>query len=152
MVSQEALIVLQRATKRTHPRKLTSISEITTWYLRKNIKIPLLFQCGLFINTQVSKNSIVFVDVTFYLRWYNVIRWSSHICKKSSFLSFYSFFVKFSEWHRGNGRVNLTKCDKVEWGEKCNRHSFWIVPGLIFYKFVIIFLKLTDDEKLKNTP
>ena len=47
--------------------------------------------------TCVSKNSIVSKDLVFYLLWYNMIRWSSHICKKSSFLSFYIFLVKFSE-------------------------------------------------------
>ena len=26
--------------------------------------------------------------------------------------------MKFSEEHRGSGRVKLTKCDKVEWDEK----------------------------------
>ena len=51
------------------------------------------------------------------------ISWSSHICKKSFSLSFYSFLVKFTEWHRGSGRVKLTKCDKVEWGEKCHYAS-----------------------------
>ena len=47
--------------------------------------------------TCVSKNSVVYQDVIFHLLWYNVIRWSSHIRKKSSFLSFYSFLVKFNE-------------------------------------------------------
>ena len=45
--------------------------------------------------TCVSKNSDVYQDVI-YLLWYKVIRWSSHICKISSFVSFYisspSFF------------------------------------------------------------
>ena len=75
----------------------TSASEITLQYLHKNIIIPLLCQCGFFIHTKLSKNSCVFKDVIFYLLWYNVIRWSSHIFKKSSFLSFYSFLVKFRE-------------------------------------------------------
>ena len=47
--------------------------------------------------TCVSKNWIVSQDVFFYLLWYNAIGWSSHIRKKSSFLSFSSFFVKFSK-------------------------------------------------------
>ena len=25
--------------------------------------------------------------------------------------------------HRGSGRVKLTKCEKVEWGEKCHYAS-----------------------------
>ena len=47
--------------------------------------------------TCVSKNSVVYQDVIFYLLLYNVIRWSSHIRKKSSFLSFYNFLVKFNK-------------------------------------------------------
>ena len=42
-----------------------------------------------------TKNWIVSQDVSFYLLWYNVISWSSHVRKKTSFLSFYSFLVKF---------------------------------------------------------
>ena len=38
----------------------TSISEITISYLHKNIVIPLLCQCELFIHTCVSKNSVMF--------------------------------------------------------------------------------------------
>ena len=37
--------------KSTSKEEPTSASEITILYLHKNIKIPLLFQCGLFINT-----------------------------------------------------------------------------------------------------
>ena len=82
--------------KSTSKKQSTSVSRITI-YLHKNIIIPLLFQCGLFIHTCVSKNSIVFKDLIFYFLWCNVIRWNSHIRKKSSFLSFCSFLVKFSE-------------------------------------------------------
>ena len=57
----------------------------TALSLHKNVIISLLCQCGLFINTCVSKNSIVLKDLIFYLLWYNVIRWRCHICKKSSF-------------------------------------------------------------------
>ena len=72
-----------------------SVSKITIKYLQKIIIILLRCQCGLFIHTCVSKNSIVSKDAIFYLLWYNVISWSSHICKKY-FFSFYSFLVKFS--------------------------------------------------------
>ena len=41
----------------------------------------------------------------FYLCWYNVICWSSHICKKSFSIPFYSFLMKFCEWHRESGTV-----------------------------------------------
>ena len=74
------------------------------------------------------------------IKWYKV-KWSSHICKKSSFFSFYSFLVKLSEWHRGSVRVKLTKCDKVEWSEKCHYASdirfewlhVWFVILLSYY-------------------
>ena len=45
--------------KSTSKKKLTSASEITMSIGHKNIIIPLLWQFGLFINTCVSKNSIV---------------------------------------------------------------------------------------------
>ena len=38
--------------------------------------------------TCVSKTSVVYQDVIFYLIWYTVIRWSCRIHKKFSFLSF----------------------------------------------------------------
>ena len=90
----------------------------------------------------MPKNSIVFKDTVFYLRWYNMMRWSRHICEKSSFLSFCSFLVKFSEWHKGSGRVNFTKYDQVEWGENCHYASdifFEWPPSLICYFIAILF-------------
>ena len=85
--------------KSTSKKEPTTITEITILYLHQNIIIPLLCQCGLFINTWVPKNSVVSKDAIFYLLWYNVIRWSSHIYKKSffPFYSFSSFLVKFNE-------------------------------------------------------
>ena len=80
-------------------------------------------------------------DAIFYPLWYNVICWSSHICKKSSFFSFYSFLVKFTEWH---GKW-WSKIDKVwqNWiGWKmplCKWHTFWMAPSLICYFIVVFF-------------
>ena len=51
-------------------KKSTSVSEITISYLLKNIIIPLLCQFGLFINTCVSKNSIVSKGLIFHLLWW----------------------------------------------------------------------------------
>ena len=65
----------------------TSISEITISYLHQNIIIPLLCQCGLFIHTCVSTNSVMSKDVIFYLFWYDLMRWSSHVCKKNLLFS-----------------------------------------------------------------
>ena len=47
--------------------------------------------------TYMSKNSIVSEDVIFYLFWYKVIRWSSHIPKKSSFLIIVSWWSLLNE-------------------------------------------------------
>ena len=112
--------------------------------MHKNIIIPpLLCQCGLFIQTCVSKNSIVSI------MWFstsfstdNVISWSSRICKRSSFLSFYSLLVKFSEYRQGSDRVKLTKCGKVEWSEKCDYTSDILeLPmfNLLFYCYIILY-------------
>ena len=51
-------------------KELTCVSEMTILYLHKNIIITLLCRSGLFINTCVSKNPVVFKDVIFYLLWY----------------------------------------------------------------------------------
>ena len=89
--------------------------------MHKKIVIPLLTQCGLFIHTCVSINSIVPKDLIFYFLWYNVIRWSSHFCKKSSFLSFYSFLV-WQSW-----KMPL-----------CKWYTFWMPPCLNSYFIVIL--------------
>ena len=70
--------------KNTFKKEPKSVSEITISHLQKNIII--LCQCVLFIYTRVPKISLVSKDVIFYLLWYNVIRWSSYICKKTYFL------------------------------------------------------------------
>ena len=99
----------------------------------------------------MSKNSIVFKDVIFYLRWYNVRRWSSHISKKSSFVSFHSFLGKFNEWHKGPARVKLAKYDNVEWGENCHYAStFWMTPSLICYFIVILFYIERKWRRMRN--
>ena len=83
--------------KNTYKKEPTRASELIRLYLHKNIIIPLLCQCGVFIHVCASKNSIVSKDVIFF--WYNVVRWSTHTSKKSSFLSSYILLVKFSELH-----------------------------------------------------
>ena len=84
----------------------------------------------------------------FYLRWYNVICWSSHICRKSFSLPFYSFLMKFCEWHRESGTVMQVTC-------------FLIGPmfNLLFYCHMIerkwflweIYEKKFLWEKYRNT-
>ena len=66
--------------KSTSNKEPTSISDIIVSYLYKNIIIPLLCQCWLFVHICASKNSLVFKDAIFYLLWYNVMRWSRNIC------------------------------------------------------------------------
>ena len=110
--------------------------------MHKNIVIPLLCcQCGLFIHTCVSKSLIVSKDLIFYLIWYNVILWGINICKKSYFLSFYSFLVNFSEKHNGSDRIKLRKWQSwMAWKMLlCKWHSFWMAPRLIFHFIVILF-------------
>ena len=58
--------------------------------MRKIIIILLLCQYGLFIYKFAFKNAIVSKDTICYLLWYNVIRCSSHIYKKPSFLALHS--------------------------------------------------------------
>ena len=81
----------------TSKKESTSVSEMTILIFAQNIIIPLLCQCGLFIYTCVSENSVVFKNVIFYILWLNVMCWSRNICEKSSFASFYSFLVTFRE-------------------------------------------------------
>ena len=60
--------------ERTSKKEPPTVSEITIWYIHKNIIIPLLYQCELFIHTCVSKNSVVSKDVistSADLIWYN---------------------------------------------------------------------------------
>ena len=49
--------------KSTFKKEPIIVSKITIKYLHKNIIIPLLYQCGLFIHTRVSKNSVASKDV-----------------------------------------------------------------------------------------
>ena len=88
--------------------------------MHKNITISLLCQYGLFTNTSV------------YTKWYAE---AAIYAKNLLFFSFYSFLVKFSEWHSGSVRVKLTKCEKVKMGWKmplCKRHTFWMTSCLIW--------------------
>ena len=102
--------------------------------------------------TCVSKNSVVYHDVIFYLLWCNVIRWSSHIRKKSSFLSFCSFLVTLSEYRRV--RVKLTKCDEVDWGEECHYQVTYFLNGpmlnLLFFIIVLYWEKVTSYEEFSH--
>ena len=34
------------------------------------------------------------------------------------YVTLYSFWITFSEQHMEGGRVNLRKCEKIDWGEK----------------------------------
>ena len=70
----------------TSKKRPISVSKI---FAQKYFNSTTLSMCV--VDTCVPKNSLVSKDVIFYLPWYNVIGWNNHICKKSSFLSFYSF-------------------------------------------------------------
>ena len=73
--------------KSTFKKELSSVSEMTMQHLHKNIIIPLLCQCELFIQ-HVCLRIQLYQIVIFYLLWYKVIRWSSHIRKKLLFSDF----------------------------------------------------------------
>ena len=68
----------------TSKKRPTNVSEITMKYLHKNVIILLLCQL-LFVDACVHKILIVSKDLVFYLFWYNVIPWSSHIRKNIFF-------------------------------------------------------------------
>ena len=102
------------------------------------------------VYTYICVKNFNCLKMWFHLRWYNVIRWSSHICKKSYFLSFYSFLVKFSEYYRGNDRANwqsVTKLNGVKYAIICKWHTFWMAPCLICY-FIVYWEKVSSNENL----
>ena len=107
--------------------------------MNKNIIIPLLCQCGLFIHTclKIQLCLKIWFSTFFDITWYA----EAAICKKSSFVSFSSFLVKFSQWDRGSDRVKLTVWQSpMGWKMPlCNWHTFWMAPCLICYFIVILF-------------
>ena len=66
-----------------------------------------------------------------------MIRWSSHIRKKSSFFCFYGLVNNAGEALKWNWQsvttLNEVKNAIMKW------HTFWMAPCLIFYFFVILF-------------
>ena len=98
--------------------------------------MPLLCQCSLFIHMCVSKNSIVFKEVIFYLLWYN--RDTQSYMQQIFFSLILQFLSEVSESNKGIDRVKLAKCDKVEWGKKC-RYTYWMDPCLICCFIAILF-------------
>ena len=101
LASHQALIISQSATKRAHPRRSLPVYLkylYNTWDLSESIIIPLLCLCGLF-TIHVYQKIQLCLKMWFSISFdnYNVIHWSSHICQKSSLLSFDSFLVEFSE-------------------------------------------------------
>ena len=122
--------------------------------MHKNIIVSLFCQQGLFIRTCVSKNSIVSKDLIFRLLWYNLVRWSSHICKKSFFLSFYSFLVKFSELH-GLWQSKINSVTKSNGVKNTIMQLTYFLNGpmfnLLFYCHIILYWeKVTSFEKFNQ--
>ena len=107
--------------------------------MHKNIVIPLHCQCRLFIDTCVSKNLIVSKDLIFCIVWYNVVHWSSHIWK-NSFVSFYSFLVKFSG---GKDTIKLTVWQSpMGWKiPLCNWNTFWMALCLIYFIVILFYIE-----------
>ena len=108
--------------------------------MHKNIIIPLLCQCEWFLLTCVSKNSIVSKDMIFYLLWHNVLLWNSHIYKKSSFLSFYSFLFLVNNTGKWQSKIARVWQKWMGWKMPlCKLHIFWMAPCLICYFIVLLF-------------
>ena len=110
----EALRMLQRATRKTHPRAYQCIWDnyviLPLKYCNSTtLSIWVVYAC-------VSKNAIVSKDVIFYLLRYNMIHWSSHIYKKYSFLSFHSLL--FSVNNKGKVTELNWQCETLVNGMK----------------------------------
>ena len=120
----------------------------------RNIIIPLPCQCELFIQHVRLKIQLclkIWFFTSFDIRWYA----EAFIYPKNHLFSFYSFLVKFSEWHRGSVRVKLTKYDKAEWGENVIMQVTYVlnVPMfnlLFFCHFVLYWGKVTSYEKFSH--
>ena len=103
------------------------------------ITILLLCQHGLFVYKWVSKNAIASKDTIFYLLWYNVVRWSSNIYKKSSFLSFHSLLFLVNNAMRGQSKIEKVWHRLMEWKMPLYKwHTFWMAPWLICCLTVIL--------------
>ena len=93
-------------------------------------------------------------DVIFCLLWYNVIRWSSHICKKSSFLSFYSFLFLVNN----TGKMieeNWQSVTKVNGVKNAIMQVIYFLNGpmfnLLFHCHIILcWEKMTSYEKFSH--
>ena len=103
------------------------------------ITILLLCQHGLFVYKCVSKNANASKDTIFYLLWYNVVRWSSNIYKKSSFLSFHSLLFLVNNAMRGQIKIEKVSHRLMEWKMPLYKwHTFWMAPWLICCLTVIL--------------
>ena len=103
------------------------------------ITILLLCQHGLFVYKCVSKNANASKDTIFYLLWYNVVRWSSNIYKKASFLSFHSLLFLVNNAMRGQIKIEKVWHRLMEWKMPLYKwHTFWMAPWLICCLTVIL--------------
>ena len=103
-----ALIILQRATKRAiQERAYRCIWNNYIIFAQKYYNSTFLSMWVVYLKIRLRHKMWFFtsLDIT------GQAEAAIHE-KKISFLSFYSFLVKLSEWHRWSARVKLTKCDK----------------------------------------
>ena len=121
--------------------------------MNKNIIIPLLCQCGLFIHTclKIQLCLKIWYSTFFDITWYA----EAAICKKSSFVSFYSFLVKFSQWDRGSDRVKLTVWQSPMGVKNAIMQLAYFLNGpmfnLLFYCHIILYWeKVTSFEKFSQ--
>ena len=139
--------------KSTSKKKPTSVSKITMQYFHKNILIPLLFQCELFIQHVFLKIQLC-LKMLFFTS--SDITWYSHKPKNSSFLSFYSFLVNFSENHRGSVReCNWQRVTKLNGVKNAIMEVTYFLNDLMFnllYFCLIVsyWEKVTSYEKFSH--
>ena len=139
--------------KSTSKKKPTSVSKITMQYFHKNIIIPLLCQCELFIQHVCLKIQLC-LKMLFFTS--SDITWYSHKPKNSSFLSFYSFLVNFSEKHRGSVReYNWQRVTKLNGVKNAIMEVTYFLNDLMFnllYFCLIVsyWEKVTSYEKFSH--
>ena len=84
-------------------------------------------------------------------RWYaEAAKYAKNLLSTLSIVSWWSLMND-----RGSVRVKLTKCDKIEWSEKCHYASDipleWLHVWFVFYCHIILYWeKVTSYEKLSH--
>ena len=82
-----------------------------------------------------------FVDI-------NVVRWSSHIYKKSSFFKFYGSLFLVKTHGRWWSKSDKVRNKSMEWKMSlCKWHTFWMLRWFFYCHIFIYKQKVTSWEK-----